>query len=348
MSSLLDLMIVAMAVRLMFSRRHPHQVLPASHCSAGVVALLTRQTAICYTGMASADSNTSRRAWPASCGSGPVPAAQAPPPAAPGHGPGPPAWWNGPSRSPRRQRLALYALLVLLGAVYSPPARCCSAVPASSPLHRAVAAPGHRGDRRRAARRPPRPPRAGSRPRRAADLDAQAMALGVALGRTADPARRARPADPCATHWPAAGTARSSAIGCGTWPAAMRCCCSRPRRLQGRQRHVRPPGRRRAARRGRRAGCCGVVGSDATLARLGGDEFAIAARRRHRARRGGRGAKPLARCGCRRVSEWATATLRSRRASALLDEPPTAGARGAARRRPRAVRGQGRRQEPGR
>ena len=49
----------------------------------------------------------------------------------------------------------------------------------------------------------------------------------------------------------------------------------RPRPLQGRQRHARPSGRRRAAASGRRAPARLRRGMADTVARLGGDEFAI-------------------------------------------------------------------------
>ena len=48
----------------------------------------------------------------------------------------------------------------------------------------------------------------------------------------------------------------------------------RPRRLQGRQRHLRPPGRRRAAARRRRAPR-DVLRETDTIGRLGGDEFVV-------------------------------------------------------------------------
>ena len=49
----------------------------------------------------------------------------------------------------------------------------------------------------------------------------------------------------------------------------------RPRRLQGRQRHPRPPPRRRAPAARRPRGCSRRVRGDDLLARIGGDEFAV-------------------------------------------------------------------------
>ena len=49
----------------------------------------------------------------------------------------------------------------------------------------------------------------------------------------------------------------------------------RPRRLQAGQRHLRPPGRRRAAARSSPSGCTDCVRTADTAARLGGDEFAV-------------------------------------------------------------------------
>ena len=57
--------------------------------------------------------------------------------------------------------------------------------------------------------------------------------------------------------------------------AAARPAAARHRPLQGRQRHPRPPARRRPAGRGRRTACSGAIRESDTVARLGGDEFAV-------------------------------------------------------------------------
>ena len=54
---------------------------------------------------------------------------------------------------------------------------------------------------------------------------------------------------------------------------------ARPRPLQGRQRHLRPPCRRPTAEGGRRLRCCVMRETD-TVARLGGDEFVVLPDRR--------------------------------------------------------------------
>ena len=91
---------------------------------------------------------------------------------------------------------------------------------------------------------------------------------------------------------------------------------ARPRRLQGGQRHARPPGRRPAAAPGRRRRCSETVRDQDTVVRQGGDEFCVlapetdadearAARRadpRAALRRGHR----QRRCRCRRALGFAT------------------------------------------
>ena len=96
---------------------------------------------------------------------------------------------------------------------------------------------------------------------------------GRATDPRAGPARPAhRPAQPCPAPRPARPRRWRAARPRGPGQVAVH--AARPRRLQGRQRHARAPGRRPAAARRCRAGDAWSAAGD-TLARLGGDEFAI-------------------------------------------------------------------------
>ena len=99
-----------------------------------------------------------------------------------------------------------------------------------------------------------------------------------AQGRRASaPARRAaRLAHGAAQPRPLPGSPASTSSGaaCRASGTSAR-PVPRPRPLQDRQRLARPPGRRRAAGRGRRSGCAPRCGPGDTVARLGGDEFTV-------------------------------------------------------------------------
>ena len=75
---------------------------------------------------------------------------------------------------------------------------------------------------------------------------------------------------PQLTRRPQAATARRAAAGRERDAAPLR-----PRRLQGLQRHLRPPRRRRAARRASAPQLASAVEPDGRAYRLGGDEFCV-------------------------------------------------------------------------